>query len=687
MEKQGPATDGDTRHRNRCTRARALASRPRPGSAQDIYTLLVGLGLGRSQDLKRFSNALEQHLEQVITAKMSHNNSNSITNTNTSSNIQNDTSNMNITSQDHTTFSGMPSKEQVEGVVRAVFKERIVNNMNHDYDPEWVEEIVDFLQKRINLKNETSDSSASTSPTSTCTSSAASTPQSEYESSDFISAKPYQATVEDDTSSLNEEPVLPILDEKPAPNSSRRRPPHLSGSNDRSATPAPAVDASPNKNRKPLLLSRPESVEAPPAVSRAPSPRPRPTVHFSDRPLPKLHQQVSNRTKTMIRPDSAQLMSLDDLQWGRVFDVNAEPTVRLRNVLLGLAKYINDEFEPRGSPVITPDKMYTFYRKFRVDKELYPFQRIFDTYSRKSLYALRRLFKDLQCEYFAVNSGSRDADRPSVAALSPKGFVDWMVTFMQATPDIEARRLSRVVATLPIAAADANTLDGRLQRLPKQLSRHLFPSRPQDKTRQWVSNAVMDWDQTMSQVEWLSVSWTTAFCDALCRSLSPAFRGDSGRGDSRRKRCTRTERASYVEVPSSKPQNRSPRQQKSDGRGERPMRDVIRTYVEGSSPPRHLRDASPSRQHYVRDRRYRRSEPKANRQRHAAASPAHESSCASSLHSRNTAQVTSPPSRTAEPLNRVDNYALFQGRSEMGPGPTYEEFLRETGAWSSRRIG
>ncbi|ODA83891.1 hypothetical protein RJ55_02407 [Drechmeria coniospora] len=523
---------------------------------------------------------------------MSHNNSNSITNTNTSSSIQNDTSNMNITSQDHTTFSGMPSKEQVEGVVRAVFKERIVNNMNHDYDPEWVEEIVDFLQKRINLKNETSKQLSPTPATS-----------------------------------------IGLQRQKRNACSGGGR---ITQQEQETFAPFPSREC----------RSTPCGFQS--SKSKAP-----PNGSFLGPSSPK------------IAPTSLQQNQDNDKARFRSAHVFRRPPMGKGN----------DEFEPRGSPVITPDKMYTFYRKFRVDKELYPFQRIFDTYSRKSLYALRRLFKDLQCEYFAVNSGSRDADRPSVAALSPKGFVDWMVTFMQATPDIEARRLSRVVATLPIAAADANTLDGRLQRLPKQLSRHLFPSRPHDKTRQWVSNAVMDWDQTMSQVEWLSVSWTTAFCDALCRSLSPAFRGDSGRGDSRRKRCTRTERASYVEVPSSKPQNRSPRQQKSDGRGERPMRDVIRTYVEGSSPPRHLRDASPSRQHYVRDRRYRRSEPKANRQRHAAASPAHESSCASSLHSRNTAQVTSPPSRTAEPLNRVDNYALFQGRSEMGPGPTYEEFL------------
>ena len=78
---------------------------------------------------------------------------------------------------------------------------------------------------------------------------------------------------------------------------------------------------------------------------------------------------------------------------------------------------------------------------------------IFDTYSRKSLQSLKCLYQDLRCDYYLLHGSSDPRDRgyhQDIPGLTTDGFADWMANFMQATPDIEARRLARVTASLPI---------------------------------------------------------------------------------------------------------------------------------------------------------------------------------------------------------------------------------------------
>jgi len=62
---------------------------------------------------------------------------------------------------------------------------------------------------------------------------------------------------------------------------------------------------------------------------------------------------------------------------------------------------------------------------------------------------------------------------------------------MIAYPDNEAKRLNHVVSELPINAD--GPWDGITERLPKQVSRHLFPKKPERKTRRLLDKLVKDY--------------------------------------------------------------------------------------------------------------------------------------------------------------------------------------------------
>lgn len=220
------------------------------------------------------------------------------------------------------------------------------------------------------------------------------------------------------------------------------------------------------------------------------------------------------------------------------------------------------------------------------------------------------------------------------------------------------------MAALPVDAA-GGTPDGKPERLPKQLSRHLFPSRPLRSAEKRVDSALMGWVEGMGPADSRPPSsWSSVFCDAICRGLSPASRDRSRR---RREegggRYANAERDVYVEVPaghSSRSRHRPSRSyhQARDRTGQS-TRHHTRTYVEEA--PRRARDASPRRHDQGK---HRDQEPREAPRRGPAA------------------QATPPPSREGSPqtaARRANNYAFFQGRD---PGRTYGELdsLRETSA-------
>jgi hypothetical protein len=95
----------------------------------------------------------------------------------------------------------------------------------------------------------------------------------------------------------------------------------------------------------------------------------------------------------------------------------------------------------------------------------------------------------LECEFHLVQADSRS--KPNVPALTPAGFEKWIRTNIFAYPDQEADRLSAVIMQLPIDA-DGTLVDGKPERLPKQLSRYLLPAIHDEKTRKTLDSAITD---------------------------------------------------------------------------------------------------------------------------------------------------------------------------------------------------
>jgi hypothetical protein len=80
------------------------------------------------------------------------------------------------------------------------------------------------------------------------------------------------------------------------------------------------------------------------------------------------------------------------------------------------------------------------------------------------------MYRKLLCQHHFVQSQQQFQDAPSVPALTPHGFAQFMTCLIQAHPDTEYARLSTAVRDMPISNAD----DLR-ERFPKELSRRLLP--------------------------------------------------------------------------------------------------------------------------------------------------------------------------------------------------------------------
>ncbi|KAF9877830.1 hypothetical protein CkaCkLH20_04965 [Colletotrichum karsti] len=240
----------------------------------------------------------------------------------------------------------------------------------------------------------------------------------------------------------------------------------------------------------------PPSAYAPPSVSDAQttppvSPQQR-AVRFRNRGPPIIHCQT--RIEQEAVSPTAQVpgeieMSSVDKAWGLLFDPEGFGTQRLNSVLRGLANYIITEFGPPESLVVTPEKMLALYTKYKIEQERFQYEDIFRSRSKDALERIEFLYQDLDCQYHLVQNTPRS--HPNVPGLTPVGFAKWMVSNILAYPDPEARRLHAIMSSLPINS-DGPFVDGKAERLPKQLSRHLLPEHHDKKVRKILDEAVWD---------------------------------------------------------------------------------------------------------------------------------------------------------------------------------------------------
>lgn len=212
------------------------------------------------------------------------------------------------------------------------------------------------------------------------------------------------------------------------------------------------------------------------------------TVRFSDETKPAEPTAIRVEEPRKASSGQAVEMTAIDMRWGVLFAKDGTHTKRMEHVVRGLANYIIEEFMPQRSIVITPEKMAAFYSHHRLEKETFPFTALFRARSKDFNGALESLYEDLGCQYFLVQADDRS--RHCVPALTPQGFMQWLITMIQAYPDEEAKRLDKVVSALPIEAD--SLLDGKPERLPKQISRYLLPPEPIRKTKRLVDDAMND---------------------------------------------------------------------------------------------------------------------------------------------------------------------------------------------------
>ena len=99
---------------------------------------------------------------------------------------------------------------------------------------------------------------------------------------------------------------------------------------------------------------------------------------------------------------------------------------------------------------------------------------------------VEQVFNHVGCEYHLIPQFK--GQPATVPALTATGFVEWLEAFALGAPDQEAARLHKIVEHLPIEA-EGTAVDGPSERLPKQLSRHLFPSKPSLPHRQRLLEA------------------------------------------------------------------------------------------------------------------------------------------------------------------------------------------------------
>ena len=111
---------------------------------------------------------------------------------------------------------------------------------------------------------------------------------------------------------------------------------------------------------------------------------------------------------------------------------------------------------------------------------------IFKSNSHKHI---SKLYQDLGCQHHLVQDDINKA--PVVPGLTPAGFAQWVTTWILAYPEQEACRLEKIVLAMPIDADGAN-VDGKPERLPKQISRHLLPGKELPDTKRILGRAIED---------------------------------------------------------------------------------------------------------------------------------------------------------------------------------------------------
>ncbi|KAM0352962.1 hypothetical protein ACHAPU_001846 [Fusarium lateritium] len=372
------------------------------------------------------------------------------------------------------------SKEQVEDLVRKF----TIDEMK----TKWFDEIFEKVKSELVEDH---------SPRDTPSSSESPSPRSQP-------VKPtsyHQPTVEEpeteEYSSKKHEPAAPPLEAKTKPN--EEAPPRRSSI---ATAGSPSTSFASDSASSRVSNPHPSGLKPATKQSSPPPSKSRPSVRFSKEPIIFTLSEHPAETPIETCPPSrppppvptptsqGPSLSAVDMKWGTLFDDKGEPTERLGQVLRGIANYLVREYSPRNSLVITPEKLRVFYHEYKLEAETFPFQQIFDCRPHGALDSLETLYQHLRCENHLIQR--RPGGMPHIPSLTPAGFEHWMTCQIRAFPEHESKRLSHILADLPITA-DGVFIEDKPERLPKQLSRYLLPASRHRETHDLVVDAIAGW--------------------------------------------------------------------------------------------------------------------------------------------------------------------------------------------------
>lgn len=212
---------------------------------------------------------------------------------------------------------------------------------------------------------------------------------------------------------------------------------------------------------------------------------------------------------------------------------------------------------------------------------------IFGLTSRVAMWKLEDLYRAMKCEYHLVQENSPDSKEPHyIPALTPEGFVTWTLKLIRAYPDQEASRLARVIADVPLDAVaedPAVECDDQPSRLPRQISRHLFPAEADPDVLQLVALAIRDLKHDRLPMPPLPPH-TAAMQIAPPPPPPPLIHSDARSRQDHLNRCRRDYESGDAEIVvpgSSKRRSSSPERD-----GGRSSRYSARSHARQESPPR-----------------------------------------------------------------------------------------------------
>lgn len=177
----------------------------------------------------------------------------------------------------------------------------------------------------------------------------------------------------------------------------------------------------------------------------------------------------SSRPEVLRRSSTDADATVLEKYWGKLFDEEGRSTERLQHFLEGIALQLIENYEPKHSLVITPEKMQKFYEVTKLEErpEIYPWKLIFDDKTSSISRLLRE--RDIRVQHHLIQ-GAPDA-RPDIPGLTPHGFASWMIMLIKAHPDQEHERLAKLLKIMAV-----NHPRERGQRFPAAISRRLFPA-------------------------------------------------------------------------------------------------------------------------------------------------------------------------------------------------------------------